>query len=200
MSAKYKFDFGDEKDNERLELWIVDKIEKIRKLNRSSNYNEEGFEFPEPRELDMLAQKLTVYSRDPQCFVTFILNPESGAINVKYYSDERRFRPASNNPWWCVAESRGAECGEGSQKISLLPEGDSHSKSIKEYLLKNFVFPRPPTVPASSTKPSRFNFYLPGQVMNRKSSKTRKNQTRKNRKSRNSRSSRNSRNSRNNRK
>lgn len=187
MAAKYKFDFGDEKDNERLELWIVNKIEKIRKLNRSSNYNEEGFEFPEPRELDMFSQEFTVYSRDPQCYVTFTLNSESGVIKVMYYSDERRFRPASNNPWWCVAEPRGAECGQGSKRISLLPEGDPHSKSIKEYLLKNFVFPRPPTVAAANTKPARFNFYLPGQVMNRKTRKNRSNRSNRNRKNRQSR-------------
>ena len=176
MAAKYKFDFGDEKDNERLELWIADKIDEIRKLNPSADYTEEeGFEFPIPRELDMFAEEFTVYSRDPQCHVTFLLNPQTGVIDVKYFSDERRFKPSVNNPWWCVAEPRGAECGKGSQKISLLPEGHPYSKSFKEYLLKNFVFPRPPTVPASSTKPSRFNFYLPGQVMNRKSRKTRKN-------------------------
>jgi len=187
----------------KLHDWITAKVTKMERLTerktRGKSLSEaqlEKYSLPNVEEIEMDDKQITIVSKAPDCTVIFKLNQRTGDIEVKYESEDYggtykkqangsvKKVKAGGNPWWCVAEARTAEssrCGDAPEKISLLPEGDPHSKSIKEYLTKNFVFPRPPTVPASSTKPSRFNFYLPGQVMNRKTSKTRKNN--KNRKS-----------------
>ena len=130
-----RYEFQYHEDGAPLQLWIQTKIDKLVRLNAGKvGARFENLELLEPRETDMLPTRFVVYSRDPEASARFTLNPATGDISVTYASEALGNR--GGNPWWCIAESRqdSSVCGEGAERITMLPAGDAHSMSIKEYL------------------------------------------------------------------
>jgi hypothetical protein len=134
--ANYEFHYAN--DGYDLLEWIHTKIQKIYSVNRTKVGSKfKALEGLEAREFDLHPRQIGLYSRDVEASVYFRLDQTTGDIKVFYVSES--YGKKGGNPWWCIAESRpdSSVCGEGSNKISMLPADDPHSPSIVEYLLAN---------------------------------------------------------------
>jgi hypothetical protein len=138
--ANYEFHYRE--DGEPLIVWIQEKIDKTTNLNLAKRRIPavERFQGLEAREFDLEPNVCRLYCRDPNAAVYFKLNQTTGEIRTVYDSEE--YGNKGGNPWWCIAESRNTEsttCGEGPQKLTLLPASDPHGMSIVEYLQANVL-------------------------------------------------------------